>query len=101
MTVKRVSSGKTTGPTTSSTVARSSAPTKAFSVQAPAGACMTVPAESIEPAPLSERVIESTRHLQGLGASDLQMIQETLADKLEHDPQFIELVHQAEGGSKA
>ena len=91
MTIKRVSSsGKANGPAATSSAGPTAAPTKAFSVEAPAGAAPTAP--TAEPMPLSERVVESTRHLRGLPAADLQMIQENLADKLEHDPQFIDLV---------
>ena len=76
MTIKRVSSGTPSGPAASPPVATARPAADAFSVEAPAGvAASAIPAE---PPPNTERVIESTRHLRGLGAADLQMIQESL-----------------------
>ena len=74
-------------------------PIKPFAVERVESAAAAPPV--FEPAPVSERVIESTRHLQGLVPdADLQVIRETLDDKIEADPMFVDLLSQAESSRR-
>jgi hypothetical protein len=96
MGIKRVSHGNV-GATASGT--GSIKPTKSFEVERVDG---SAPAPAVfEPSPVSERIVESTRHLRGLVPdADLRAIQETLEDKLEEDPQFVDLLNQASSGKR-
>jgi hypothetical protein len=93
MGINRVSRGKAGTP--SATGAGSAVETFAVKrAEPPASA-----APAFESAPVSERVVESTRHLRGLlPEADLQMIRETLEDKLDADPMFVDMLHRVGGG---
>ncbi len=97
MSINRVNRGKVVALAGSGS---SAGPTKPFNVERieSAAAAQT----PFEPAPpVSERVIESTRHLQGLvPEADLQAIRETLVDKLEADPMFVDLLNLADSGGR-
>ncbi len=96
MGINRVSGGKTGAPNASSG-SKVAEPTKPFTVQRTERAA-TAPA-AFEAAPISERVVKSTRHLQGVVPhTDLRMIRETLEDKLEADPMLVDLLHRAGAG---
>jgi hypothetical protein len=96
---RRIDQGTVVNSIGFGTVAAPSAP---FSVQVPAKASPgALCADDDAPAPLTERIIESTRHLRGLLPEDeMQTIHENLADKLAGDPLFLDLVRDGRSEAK-
>jgi hypothetical protein len=94
VSIRGVSRCVPTVPVEPGAPAQSIAPTSAIAEASPIASVAATPTVA-DGAPLSERVVESTRHLRGLGEGDLRMIQETLSDKLEDDPQLLELAQRA------
>jgi hypothetical protein len=95
VSIRRVSHRVPAVPVESGAPAQAPASTSAIAGASPIASSAAAPTAAADACPLSERVVESTRHLRRLGEGDLRMIQETLTDKLEEDPQFLELAQQA------
>lgn len=93
MSIGGVSRSALTAPAESGTPVQTTVSTSAIAEASPIASVAAEPSVA-DGSPLSERVVDSTRHLRGLGEGDLRMIQETLSDELEEDPQFLELVQQ-------